>query len=159
MFQALGTDLGDVPARRWPDLWRFVSAPSVRVAQYLLAHRGYAVDPTGVFDADTVAAVQDWQARNGIPVDVDATLTAATWETLAPELGRHATGLPVEAVQYLLNVKGYVEVTATGTYDHVTRRAVQDLQALHGLPRDGRIGTDTWCVVVGGVLRRSFRRR
>lgn len=159
VFRALGTNIGDVPARRWPDLWRFVNAPAVRVAQYLLADRGYAVSPTGVFDAATVAAVQNWQARNGIPVDVDATLTAATWETLAPELNRHANGLPVEAVQYLLNVKGYVEVTVTGTYDHVTRRAVQDLQELHGLPRDGRIDTGTWCAVVGGVVRQSFRRR
>ncbi|MEK8105866.1 peptidoglycan recognition family protein [Micromonospora sp. M12] len=24
---ALGTKLGDVPARRWPDLWRFVNSP------------------------------------------------------------------------------------------------------------------------------------
>ncbi|GAA2713412.1 hypothetical protein GCM10010429_31950 [Micromonospora olivasterospora] len=41
VFTELGTDLADVPARRWPDLWRFVSSPSVRVVQYLLTHRGY----------------------------------------------------------------------------------------------------------------------
>ena len=112
VFAALGTDLAEVPARRWPDLWRFVGSPSVRVAQYLLAHRGYAVTPNSTFDAATVAAVQDWQARNGIPVDVDATLTAPTWETLAPELDKDATGLPVEAVQFILHFKGNAEVAA-----------------------------------------------
>lgn len=59
VFARLGTDLADVPARRWPDIWRFVGGPVVRVAQYLLTFRGYTVPVTGVFDAATVAAVQD----------------------------------------------------------------------------------------------------
>ncbi|MDG4797600.1 N-acetylmuramoyl-L-alanine amidase [Micromonospora sp. WMMD1082] len=159
VFRALGTSLRDVPVRRWPDLWRFVNAPPVQVVQYLLAHHGYPVEPTGVFDAATVAAVQDWQARNGLPVDVDATLTAGTWETLAPRLRGDAAGLPVTAVQYLLHLKGYADVTVTGSFDRPTRRAVQDLQNLHGLPRSGAVDTDTWCAIVGGVVRRSFTRR
>ncbi|MFI6821035.1 N-acetylmuramoyl-L-alanine amidase [Micromonospora sp. NPDC050187] len=158
VFTALGTDLADVPARRWPDIWRFVGGPVVRVAQYLLGHHGYPVAVSGTFDAATVAAVQDWQARNGIPVDVDATLTGPTWETLAPELGRDATGLPISAVQYILNVKGYADVTITGEYDWVTKKALQDLQRLHGLPSHGKVDTSTWCAVVGGVVRQSFRR-
>ncbi|NJP35429.1 peptidoglycan recognition protein family protein [Micromonospora thermarum] len=157
VFAELGTALADVPARRWPDLWRFVGSPSVRAVQYLLAHHGYAVTPTSVFDAATVAAVQDWQARNGIPVDVDATLTTPTWETLAPELDQHASGLPVAAVQFILNAKGYAEVTVTGQYDHATREAVKDVQGLHGLPDNGKVSTSTWCVLVGGVVRQSFR--
>ncbi|MGN9810155.1 peptidoglycan recognition protein family protein [Micromonospora sp. BQ11] len=158
VFAALGTDLADVPARRWPDVWRFVSAPTVRAAQYLLLYRGYAVPTTGVFDAATVAAVQDWQARNGIPVDVDATLTGPTWETLAPVLYKEAAGLPVSAIQYLLNFRGYTDVAVTGEYDYATKKAVKELQVLHGLPQDGSLTTDTWCVLVGGVIRRSFRR-
>ncbi|MEV0810469.1 N-acetylmuramoyl-L-alanine amidase [Micromonospora sp. NPDC050200] len=157
VFKKLGTDLADVPARRWPDLWRFVGSPSVRVAQYLLAYRGYAVTPNSAFDAATVAAVQDWQARNGIPVDIDATITGPTWETLAPELEKDATGLPVQAVQFILNVKGYAEVAVTGTYDHATKLALQDLQRLHGLPDNGKVSTSTWCALVGGVVRQSFR--
>ncbi|MER7332921.1 MULTISPECIES: N-acetylmuramoyl-L-alanine amidase [unclassified Micromonospora] len=157
VFEALGTDLADVPARRWPDLWRFVGSPSVRVVQYLLAYRGYTVPVNSVFDAATVAAVQDWQFRNGIPVDVDATLTAPTWETLAPELDKDATGIPVSAAQFMLNFKGWADVAVTGEYDHATKKAVQDLQALHGLPRDGKLTTNTWCVLVGGVVRHSFR--
>ncbi|WP_432953464.1 peptidoglycan recognition protein family protein [Micromonospora haikouensis] len=154
----LGTSLGDVPARRWPDLWRFVSSPSVRVVQYLLTHRGYAVPVNSTFDDATVAAVQDWQARNGIPVDVDATLTTPTWETLVPELDRDASGAPVSAVQFILNWKGYADVAVTGEFDHATRRAVQDVQRLHGLPPNGKVGTSTWCAIVGGVVRQSLRR-
>lgn len=154
---ALGTDLGDVPARRWPDIWRFVGGPVVRIAQYLLTFRGYPVTVNGAFDAATVAAVQDWQARNGIPVDIDATLTTPTWETLAPELDKDATGLAVSAVQYILTVRGYPDVTITGAYDHPTKKAVQDLQELHGLDTSGKVNTSTWCVLAGGVVRQSFQ--
>ncbi|MEV4483064.1 peptidoglycan recognition protein family protein [Micromonospora coxensis] len=157
VFDKLGTDLADVPARRWPDLWRFVSSPAVRVAQYLLAYRGYAVTPNSAFDAATIAAVQDWQARNGLPVDIDATITGPTWETLAPELDLDATGLPVQAIQFMLNWKGHAEVTVTGEYDHATKHAVKDLQRLHGLPRTGKVSTSTWCALVGGIVRQSFR--
>ena len=112
---------------------------------------------SGTFDAATVAAVQDWQARNGIPVDVDATLTVPTWETLVPELDQHAAGLPVTAVQEILAKKGYATSPSPAAYDHATRRAVQDLQALHGLPRNGKLSTSTWCTIVGGNVRQSFR--
>lgn len=157
VFQALGTDLADVPARRWPDIWRFVGGPVVRVAQYLLAHRGYPVGISGTFDAATVAAVGDWQSRNGIPVDVDATLTGPTWETLAPELAKDAVGLPVTAVQYILNAKGYADVALTGELDQVTEHAVKDIQRLHGLEPHGKVNTSTWCAIVGGVVRQSLR--
>lgn len=155
--EGLGTDIADIPARRWPDIWRFVGGPVVRVAQYLLSFRGYPVTPTGVFDAATVAAVQDWQARNGIPVDIDATLTGPTWEALVPELDKHATGVPVTALQYILNSRGYEEVALTGEFDHPTKKAVQDLQRLHGLRPNGKVTTTTWCAAVGGVVRQSFR--
>ncbi|MFF5175770.1 peptidoglycan-binding protein [Micromonospora sp. NPDC000089] len=158
VFHELGADPADVPARRWPDLWRFDSSPAVRVAQFLLAYRGYPVTPTSAFDPATVAAVQDWQARNGLPVDVDATLTDRTWETLSPELDKDATGLPVQAVQFILNWKGYPDVRETGGYDHATMKAVQDVQRLHGLPPNGKLSTSTWCALVGGVVRQSFRR-
>ncbi|MCM0677181.1 N-acetylmuramoyl-L-alanine amidase [Micromonospora phytophila] len=157
VFAALDTDLADVPARRWPDLWRFVSSPAVRVVQYLLAHRGYTVPINSVFDAATVAAVQDWQYRNGIGVEVDATLTAPTWETLVPELDKDATGIPVSAIQYLLNFKGHPEVAITGQYDYATKKAVKDVQELHGLDDNGKVNTSTWCAIVGGVVRQSFR--
>ena len=75
-----------------------------------------------------------------------------------PELDQHAGGLPVSAVQEILATKGYA-VSVTGAYDHATRGAVQDVQALHGLPRNGKLSTSTWCTIVGGMVRQSFRHR
>ncbi|MCP2322064.1 peptidoglycan hydrolase-like protein with peptidoglycan-binding domain [Hamadaea flava] len=155
--EAMGSDHADIPDRRWPDIWRFVNSPIVQVGQYLLNHHGYAVPTDGAFGSATVAAVGAFQAANGIPVDADATFTLATWEALVVELEKDATGLPVSAVQYMLNRKGWPEVLVTGEYDHVTMKAVQDMQRLHGLHPNGKVDLSTWCAVVGGAVREAFQ--
>ena len=142
--------------RRWPDLWRFVGGPGVATVQYLLNHRGYQLTTDGVFGAQTVTAVQDWQARNGIPVDIDATVTPPTWESLVPELSTGATGPAVSGLQAILATKGF-GTAVTGTFDATTGGAVRKLQRLHRLPADGVVSTSTWCAVVGGIVRESFR--
>src|SRR5690606_6745079 len=101
---------------RWPDLWRFVGGPGVTTVQYLLNGQGYDLATDGVFGPDTVAAVQDWQGSNGIPVDVDATVTPETWESLVPTLDLGDGGPAVSAVQFLLEMKGF-GTTVTGGYD------------------------------------------
>ncbi|HEX6501306.1 MAG TPA: N-acetylmuramoyl-L-alanine amidase [Micromonosporaceae bacterium] len=146
----------DIPKRRWPDIWRFVDSPVVQVAQYLLADLGYPLTPNGDFGYDMNAAVADFQASHGIPVDPDATFDTATWEALVPELDNTATGLPVKAVQYMLSRKGYPEVAVSGEYDTATMKAVQDMQRLHGLEPTGKVDVDTWCAVVGGSVRSAF---
>jgi peptidoglycan hydrolase-like protein with peptidoglycan-binding domain len=154
----MGTPKSAIPARRWPDIWRFVNAPTVQVGQYLLNNAGYAVNTDGAFTAATVAAVADFQARNGLPVDPDATFTDATWEALAPRLDPGAAGLPVNAVQFMLNRKGYApDVTVTGVYDHATKKAVQDMQRRHGLVPNAKIDLSTWCALVGGSVKQAFR--
>src|SRR5689334_11480061 len=103
--------------------------------------------------------VADFQTAHGIPVTADATFDLATWEALAPVLDKDATGLPVEAVQYMLGIKGYADtVTITGEYDHATMKAVQDMQRLHGLQPNGKVDLSTWCAVVGGTVREAFCR-
>ncbi|WP_329124056.1 peptidoglycan recognition protein family protein [Streptomyces sp. NBC_01465] len=154
----LGTPHSQIPARRWPDIWRFVDSPVVQVAQYLLNDVGYALTANGSFGTDMNVAVADFQTRCGIPVTPDATFDAATWEALAPVLGKDATGLPVTALQFMLVRKGYTEVTAGGIYDHATMKAVQDLQRLHGLTPNGKVDLGTWCAAVGGSVREAFRR-
>lgn len=142
--------------RRWPDLWRFVGGPGVATVQYLLSHRGYQLATDGVFGPETVAAVQDWQASNGIPVDVDATMTPPTWETLVLEIGPGASGPAVSAVQSMLAIKGF-GTTVTGGYDTATATAVRKLQRLHRLAPDGAMSASTWCALVGGIVRETFR--
>ncbi|WP_377273026.1 N-acetylmuramoyl-L-alanine amidase [Peterkaempfera sp. SMS 1(5)a] len=157
VLKALGTPHSAIPDRRWPDIWRFVGGPVVKVAQYLLADLGYDLTPDGVFGTDMNPIVGDFQARNGIPVDPDCTFDRATWEALVPTLGKDAVGLPVQAVQEMLIRKGHTDVVQTGSYDHATMKAVQDLQRLHGLVPNGKVDVDTWCAVVGGVVRSAFR--
>ncbi len=152
----LGESSGSAPARRWPDIWRFVGGPVVEVTQYLLKFRGYNVTPSGTFDNATIKAVQDWQSKHGLPVDPDATMTTGTWESLVPSLASGATGNAVKGLQYILNHKGYSNVSVTGTYNSATAAAVADLQTLHRLPSTGSVDTTTWCAVVGGIVRQAL---
>ncbi|MGA8115279.1 MAG: N-acetylmuramoyl-L-alanine amidase [Actinocatenispora sp.] len=152
----LGEAPADAPARRWPDIWKFVGGPVVKVTQYLLNDKGYSLPTDGVFGASTVAAVQDWQSRNGLPVDPDATMTTKTWETLVPALASGSTGQSVRGLQYILNHKGYANVSVTGTVNAATTAAVKDLQTVHGLSATGKVDTTTWCAVVGGIVRQAF---
>ncbi|MBM7788396.1 peptidoglycan recognition protein family protein [Tenggerimyces flavus] len=154
--RGLGEAMKDAPERRWPDVWRFVNSESVRTAQYLLNSRGYTLTTDGAFGPMTVAAVQDWQSRQGIPVDIDATLTPSTWETLVQVLRPGATSPAISAVQSMLAMKGF-GTTVNGAYDNVTFNAVQRLQRLHGLRPNGELTESTWCALVGGTVRESFR--
>jgi murein L,D-transpeptidase YcbB/YkuD len=57
----------------------------------------------------------------------------------------------------MLNMKGWPEVAVSGQFDHATKKAVQELQRLHGLTPNGKVDTGTWCALVGGVVRQSFQ--
>lgn len=159
VLKAMDVPRREVPARRWPDIWRFVDSQVVQVAQYLLVDAGYtALAVNGVFGTDMNQVVADFQTTHGIPVTADATFDLATWEALAPVLDKDATGLPVSAVQYILGIKGYADTVAiTGDFDHATMKAVQDMQRLHGLPPNGKVDLSTWCALVGGSVREAFR--
>jgi hypothetical protein len=152
----LGESASSAPARRWPDIWKFVGGPVVKLAQHLLNARGYQLTADGVFGADTVAAVQDWQAKNSLPVDQDATLTTKTWETLVAPLAPGDTGERVLGVQQLLQHKGYDQVSASGTYDSATAAAIANLQGLHHVTVNGLVGPETWCALSGGIVRTAL---
>ena len=154
--KAMGSKLTDIPQRRWPDIWRFVDGPVVEVAQYLLDAKGYTLTPDGDFGTDMNPVVNDFQAKNGIPVDPDCTFDAATWEALVPQIGIGATGDAVSGLQSILNHKGYTDVTVTGTFDKATFTAVQQMQELHQLLPDGFVNLNTWCAVVGGSVRNAY---
>jgi N-acetylmuramoyl-L-alanine amidase/Putative peptidoglycan binding domain len=153
----LGARHPDIPRRRWPDIWRFVDGPVVQVAQYLLADLGYPVVPNGDFGFNMNPMVADFQANHGIAVDPDATFDGATWEALVPTLTKDASGLPVNAVQFMLNRKGAADVTVNGEYDDNTMKAVQDMQRLHGLEPNGQVDQNTWCAIVGGSVHSAFQ--
>ncbi len=56
----------------------------------------------------------------------------------------------------MLAMKGF-GTTVNGAYDNVTFNAVQRLQRLHGLRPNGVLNESTWCAIVGGIVRESFR--
>ncbi|WP_396888786.1 peptidoglycan-binding domain-containing protein [Micromonospora reichwaldensis] len=64
--------------------------PVVTVAQYLLRNAGYSVPLTdgGQWSPEMTSAIRNWQHRHGLAVSPDGTMTAETWETLAPEAFR-----------------------------------------------------------------------
>ncbi|MGW2475130.1 peptidoglycan recognition protein family protein [Streptomyces sp. NPDC001665] len=160
VMQSMNVSPAAAPARRWPDIWRFVDSQVVQVAQYLLVNAGYSDLPIdGVFSTDMNEVVADFQTSRGISVTPDATFDTPTWEALVPTLDKGASGLPVQAVQYLLAIKGYADtIGITGAYDHSTKKAVQDMQRLHNLRPNGEIDLSTWCALVGGTVRETLTR-
>jgi N-acetyl-anhydromuramyl-L-alanine amidase AmpD len=145
-----------IPARRWPDIWKYVESPVVMTGQYLLLAKGYSVTPSGTFDTATSNAVASFQSSHGIAVDPDNTFTLPTWEALVPTLAPGATGNAVKGLQSILNHKGY-SVSVTGTYDSASQTAVKSMQTLHGLSATGTVDVTTWCAVTGGSVKQAFK--
>lgn len=152
---AIGTKLADVPARVWPDSYTSCAGATVVVAKYLLRNQGYVLNTTGTFDAALLAAIQDWQAKHGLEVASDGTMTDPTWESLAVDVDKDAVGEHVAGLQFILKNKGYA-VEVTGAYDWSTKKAVKEMQLLHGLDDNGKVDVDTWCAVVGGIVKAEF---
>ncbi|WP_428964449.1 peptidoglycan recognition protein family protein [Micromonospora fluostatini] len=152
----LGTALTAIPERTWPDILSSSRGETVRVAQHLLRARGYTVTASGTFDPATVAAVEDFQRRNGITPTGLGEIRDSTWDLLVVPVAAGGTGEPVAGLQSILAVRGY-PVTATGTLDTATREAVRQLQTRHGLTATGEVDRRTWCAVVGGSVREAFR--
>jgi peptidoglycan hydrolase-like protein with peptidoglycan-binding domain len=146
-----------VPERTWPNVLAGQTGAVITVLQNLLRTQGYALTPTGTFDATTVAAVQDFQARQGLPPHVLGEMTDATWEALVVPLDTRSTGDAVSGLQAILRRKGH-SVTVTGIVDSDTREAVRQMQLLHGLSPTGTVDVTTWCAVVGGVVRDELDR-
>lgn len=153
--KALGTRLSEVPERTWPNVLANQTGAVIWLVQYLLRTHGYTLTPTGSFNSATVAAVQDFQTRNGLEPAGLGEVTDATWDLLVTPLGTDSTGDAVTGLQRILQPKGY-PVSVTGTYDAQTLEAVEQMQKLHHLPATGRVDLDTWCAVAGGVVRREF---
>ncbi|GAA4444922.1 peptidoglycan recognition protein family protein [Phytohabitans houttuyneae] len=155
--RALGQRPSATPARTWPNVLSPSTGPVVRLVQYLLRTHGYAVQATGTFDAGTVAAVNDFQVRNGMPAAGLGEVLGGTWDVLVPALDGRSTGDAVLGLQSILLSKGY-PVELTGAFDTATRDAVRAVQRLHGLAPTGRVDLATWCAVAGGVVRQEFER-
>jgi len=126
---------------------------------------------TGVFDAETQAAVETLQRNNGLPVT--GSVDKATWDLIYDQfrgisfilpallsqiplepydgvlLSQGSTGERVELLQRYLNAiaEVYTDVLAVevlGIFGPQTYNSVLAFQRLFGLTADGIVGRDTW---------------
>jgi peptidoglycan hydrolase-like protein with peptidoglycan-binding domain len=115
---------------------------------------------TGTFGPETLQAVKDFQASDGLTVD--GVVGNQTWQALpadpgTKQLSRGATGATVTALQ-----KGLKKFSsapgdptdpgaADGDFGPKTESAVRAYQSAHGLTVDGVVGDQTWWVPAGAA--------
>ena len=121
----------------------------VHKMQIALIHKGYEIEPDGVFGPLTQWAVEKFQAAVGLPIDEIAGLeTQRILHTRGLYLSDpYILGSDVREVQAILARIGY-DVSANGVFGLKTQQAVLDFQRYFNLPEDG--------VVHGLTLTRLF---
>ena len=118
----------------------------VKVLQTTLNNKGYKLTVDGIFGNLTLAAVKDYQAKNGLKADglagpsTLAKLVPAKVEVRLLRLG--STGSDVKALQTTLNTKGY-KLVVDGILGNQTLAAVKNYQSKNGLSADGLVGPAT----------------
>lgn len=80
-------------------------------------------------------------------------------ETAMDELAFGDRGERVKALQTALVEAGYTVGAIDGAFGRLTRGAVLQLQADHGLPISGRVSSATWALLEGGASRPVERPR
>ena len=153
------------PVLVWPRISqadRFsYSATNVTMLQLLLRHRGfYKSEPDDVFGPKTQAAVKAFQKQSGLKAD--GVVGPQTWEKLVVRVKRGDKGDAVRAAQYLFGFSyseaGYEIDNLTsdgdGFFGPKTEKAVRDLQKHDGLKPDGVVGLQTWCILLGGKVKK-----
>lgn len=105
-----------------------------------------AVQPTGVMDAATTAAIQTFQKTQKLTVDgIWGPKTEAAYRAIIakPTLRQGSTGGPVGYVQYRVVSK------VDQAFGPNTKAAVIRYQQLNGLTADGIVGPKTWASLIG----------
>jgi peptidoglycan hydrolase-like protein with peptidoglycan-binding domain len=149
-----GLDTSDMPRSicGWPSLHTTGRFPpyTTRLAQRLL---GFALNQSeadvvvdGVFTDVTTQQINDFQAAVGL--EINGYLNIDTWPSLVATVSplyAGATGVPVQALQDVLNASGFF-VPITGVYDSVTAAALSSFQTQRGASiTDGSVTDDqTW---------------
>lgn len=135
-------------------------AKVARAIQYLLRAHGYKLAVDGKFGAETKRRLKQFQAKakksgrgdGHTYIEADGTLDESdwTWEELIVPLRRNSKNAnAVRAAQSLLRAKGY-QIPLDGKFGTQTYDAVRRYQDAHKLTVDGIVGTQTWCVLLGG---------
>lgn len=138
------------------------------------------VNPDGIYGAETVAAVEEFQRTHGLPVT--GRTDNATWDAIYKEfldaLTRRAKPTAISpfpdeegyevtdgensdtvmAIQLILrllaNLYDNIEGTASGgVYDDLTAADIREFQVTHRLPVTGRVDKMTWNALAAAYNR------
>lgn len=152
---------------QWPSVSRVHDDPyddpyAVGVIQQLLRyHSFFKSKPDSEFGLGTERAVKAFQKSRGLKAD--GVVGQQTWDKLVVRLKRSDRGEAVRAVravqgtfQYFFSEGGpeIYNVRYDGVYGFETEKAVRHFQAENKLPVDGVVGLQTWCVLVGGKVKK-----
>jgi len=135
----------------------------------LIALNYLSINPNGLMNTDTVAALKNFQRDNALNItgSLNSVTKRALWPTAintAEEIANEATGTEddpyqepklsvgshgsmVANAQMRLKAAGYLLGSCDGIFGAVTQRAVKNLQKDYGLKVDGIIGVDTWAIL------------
>ncbi len=144
----------------WPEVGTgSKDAPLVRAVQYLLRAHGYKLAVDGKFGTQTGNRVKQFKIKflnKGHGAEEYITIYKGlgsddwAWESLIVPIRRNSKkSNAVRAAQSLLRAKGY-EIPLDGKFGTATYNAVRRFQDAHKLTVDGIVGTQTWCVLLGG---------
>lgn len=156
------THCGGIPIsqRTYAEIRPAVATPSagqVKVLQCLLTEkRLYAGKLSGVYSKATIAAVNAWQTKMRVKVDVR--WFRRDWMSVlsfgrAPILKFGSAGAYVRRVQRALNASSDTPIKINGVYDATTAAAVRGYQDRLGLPVTSIMDPATWSALRTGKRR------
>lgn len=154
-----------------------------RVQERLVALGYYSVIPDGIYDADDIAAVKEFQKKNGLTADgvagletqqklfdasaLSASATPTPKPTVTPSpaptavpntnttLQIGSSGAEVNLLQARLTVLKYFTDTIDGKFGTRTASAVSAFQAANGLTADGIAGTKTLTAIYSNKAKEA----
>jgi peptidoglycan hydrolase-like protein with peptidoglycan-binding domain len=143
-------------ATSYPQLNSGATGAQVTAAQCLLQSAGYLpnnLDPSGVLDATTAAAVKAFQQAVGLAAT--GAIDSHTWTALlsagdTPTLRSGSTGAAVERLQRALTAALARTVAIDGQFGAGTDTAVRNYQTAHALGTDGIVGAKSWVALQAG---------
>lgn len=139
----------------YPTLRNGATGNFAYLLQYILNQNGYNIAVDGIFGANTLRAVTEFQTVNGL--SADGVVGSETWRTLLtlpprPTVRQGSRNVYVRYLQQKLTSKLYPLGNIDGIFGNATREAVVAFQRENGLDADGIVGPLTWQAVsvVGG---------
>ena len=139
---------------QWPVLSKGSRGENVTLLQTMLNYyfgAGLAVD--GEFGSATQRAVIRYQQQNLLKMD--GIVGPATWKKLT-RLVQTTANYDIRItrqIQSLLNNRFGIATSVDGIYGPRTANSVMTLQAITGIAKDGKVGPETWRILVCAAMQ------